>query len=114
MGKKIAIIGSSQYMQEKMIPLKEKLEKEGHEVRVPALDRIPELDEIGVCNYNLEIIKWSDIVYVLWDQRSIGTIFDFGMAFALRKPIKIEYLNPKTFTGLMKKYEQLMSREEKP
>ena len=46
----------------------------------------------------------ADEVHVIWDGRSVGTVFDFGMAFALRKPIKIVYIEPKTITGVMKLY----------
>ncbi len=100
---KICIIGSTQYKQ-KFEELKKKLESEGHEVRTPALDDHPGLDELGVCLYNREMIEWAEEVHMIWDRRSTGTIFDFGMLFALRKPLVIEYLNPKTFEGLMSAY----------
>jgi nucleoside 2-deoxyribosyltransferase len=101
---KIVIIGSTQY-QDKFTILKQKLESEGHEVRIPAFDHHPEFDELQVCEYNRSLIEWSDEVRMIWDRRSTGTIFDFGMTFALRKPFKIEYLEPKTFENVMRKYE---------
>ena len=50
------------------------------------------------------MINWADIVYLIWDNRSSGTIFDFGMCFALNKPVRIEYIESKTFEKLMKQY----------
>jgi len=102
---KILIIGSTQY-QEKFFEAKKRLETQGHEVKLPAFDDRPKLDELGVCEYNLKLIKWADKVYIIWDKRSMGTIFDFGMAFALRKPVVLEYLESKTFEGVMRKYER--------
>ena len=102
---KVVIIGSIQYV-EKIKEHKKKLERKGGIVRIPAFDDHKELDELGVCKYNRELIKWADEVHIIWDRRSMGTIFDFGMAFALEKPIRIIYLEPKTFEGVMKKYEK--------
>lgn len=101
---RITIIGSTQYRQ-KFIELKARLESEGHEVSIPAFDDHPELDDLGVCLFNRDKIEWADMVYMIWDRRSTGTIFDFGMTFMARKPFKIEYLEPKTFENVMRKYE---------
>lgn len=100
---RIALIGSSQY-QNKFGEIKARLESEGHDVRCPAFDSHEQLDELGICEYNREIIEWADEVHVIWDQRSVGTVFDFGMCFASRKPLAIEYIEPKTFRGVMEKY----------
>jgi len=100
----IAIIGSSQF-KDKMITHRDKLIAQKHTVKLPALDSL-DLDALGVCKYNREMIEWADEVHIIWDRRSIGTIFDFGMVFALRKPIKIIYLEPKTLEGAMKGYER--------
>lgn len=100
---KIAIIGSTAY-KDIMDTHKYALTEEGHAVRTPAFDGHDNLDEIGVCKHNLDIIKWADRVDVIWDARSTGFIFDFGMCFALDKPMKIIYLNQKTFQNLLMKY----------
>ncbi len=103
---KIAIIGTTSY-QDKMLKHKRFLEQfGGHQVRVPAFDNAPDLDALGVCEHNREMIEWADTVHLLWDQRSTGSIFDFGMVFALRKPFKIIYMEQKTFRGVMEKYEK--------
>lgn len=100
---KITLIGSTQYKQ-KFLDHKAKLEAQDHEVIIPAFDDHKELDELGVCEFNRKAIEWADEVHLIWDRRSTGTIFDFGMTFALRKPLKIIYLEPKTFEGVMGKY----------
>ena len=101
----ILIIGSTQY-KEKIEAHAEKLRAEGKEVLIPAFDDRTELDELGVCEHNRELVEKADEIHILWDQRSTGTVFDFGMAFALRKKIRIVYMEPKTFAGVMKKYER--------
>jgi hypothetical protein len=105
---KIVIIGSTQY-QTKILMHRDKLVGQGHEVKIPAFDSHPVLDELGVCMSNREIIRWADEVHLIWDRRSVGTIFDFGMVFMAEKPLKIIYLEPKTFEGVMKKYEDFMA-----
>lgn len=74
------------------------------EIKIPAFEEHPDLDELKVCEYNRSIIEWADEIYVIWDQRSVGTIFDFGMVFMARKKLVIEYIEPKTFKGVMEKY----------
>jgi len=103
---KITTIGTTAY-KPKMLEHKIQMEKQGHEVKIPAFDDIAG-DEIVVCNYNLAAIKWADEIHIFWDQRSVGTIFDFGMCYALGKKVKIIYLQTKTFAGLMAKYENII------
>lgn len=103
--KKIAIIGSTKYY-DQMTSYAIGLEHEGYCVRLPKFD-FDDLSELEICEKNREMIEWADEVHIFWDRRSLGTIFDFGMAFALRKPIKIVYLEPKTFENLMRQYEEV-------
>jgi hypothetical protein len=42
---------------------------------------------------------------MIWNRRSVGAIFDFGMLFMAGKPFRIIYFEPKTFEGVMRKYE---------
>lgn len=102
---KITLIGSTQYIGKFML-YKQKLELEGHNVKIPAFDMEPNLDAYGVCEYNRKLIEWADEVHTIWDNRSTGTIFDFGMVFAMRKPFKIAYMETKTFQSLMEVYEK--------
>ena len=104
---KIMIIGSTSY-QDKFESHKKELEFQGHEVLIPAFDSHIGLDDLGVCIYNKNLMKECDEVHMIWDRRSTGTIFDFGMVFAMEKHFKIIYLEPKTFEGVMSKYEKLI------
>ncbi len=103
---KILIIGSTQY-KDKFQAHQELLVSQGHTVLIPAFDDFSG-DELGLCLYNKRLMLEADEVHIIWDNRSIGTIFDFGMAFALNKPIKIIYIEPKTIEGVMRKYESHM------
>jgi nucleoside 2-deoxyribosyltransferase len=107
-GLKIALIGSTNLASRFQVEAA-KLRHLGHTVRSPAFDSSIDLDELGICEHNRELITWADEVHIMWDQRSTGTIFDFGMAFALRKPIHIVYMEPKTLAGVMRKYERKCS-----
>ena len=103
---KITIIGTTSY-KEKMLAHKTALEvlsHEAHEVRIPAFDDHPDLDDLGVCKYNLDLIRDADEIHIFWDQRSVGTVFDFGMCFALKKKVRVIYMEQKTFRGVMEKY----------
>ena len=101
---RIAIIGTTSY-HGKMVTHLQELVGAGHEVKMPVFDHSP-TDELAMCEQNRRIIEWADEAHIFWDQRSMGTIFDFGMCFALRKTIKIIYMEPKTFRGVMEKYEK--------
>lgn len=100
---KITIIGTTAY-QEEMYRHRTYLEETENEVRMPAFDNFQNMNELEVNTFNRDEIEWADEVHVLWDARSSGTIFDLGMCFALRKSIKIIYLNTKTFPNFLKQY----------
>ncbi len=40
-----------------------------------------------ICQENLRAIKEADEIHVYWNSQSTGSMFDFGMAFALGKRI---------------------------
>jgi len=101
---KITLIGSHAY-RSMMAKYKDQLELEGHEVKIPAFDTHPEFNELQIFEYNLGVITWAERVDIFWDQRSFGMVFDFGMTFALDKPIKVVYLESKTFKNGMGQYE---------
>jgi hypothetical protein len=75
----------------------------GHEVKIPALDYL-EGTELDIITYNREMIEWADEIHIIWDGRSIGTIFDLGMTFALRKRLIVVYINPKKFLNFVDQY----------
>lgn len=66
----------------------ESKEREGFKVHYPARDTDQE-DPVGleICARNRDAIEASDEVHVMWDPRSTGSLFDLGMAFALRKRV---------------------------
>ena len=101
---KVAIISSHEYKEKVLAYGKELVSKYGYEVFFPAWDSHPELDELGICEHNKKNIKSADRIDIFWDQRSLGTVFDFGMTFMADKPIKIIYIESKTFKGVMEKY----------
>ena len=100
----ITIIGSTG-LRDKMFHHKCELEAEGHTVSMPVFDDFKG-DGLALCEHNRALIKHADEVHLFWDQRSTGTLFDYGMAFALRKPVKIIYMEEKTFRGIMEAYER--------
>ena len=81
---------------------------DGHKVYYPARDT-DQNDPIGyrICADNRHAIENADLVAVFFDKKSQGSLFDLGMAFALRKPIKIvnladlERTDGKSFTNMM-------------
>ena len=99
---KIFCIGSTSYKE--IMEEHQKLLALNNEVRIPKFDDY-DLDELQICKRNVEDIKWADEVHIFWDQRSVGTIFDFGAAFALGKKIKLIFINNKTFLNVMRWYE---------
>ena len=103
---KIAIIGSTSY-QKKMKNWKWTLEQEGHTVKMPTFDS-HDKNELEICFENKNNIEWAEQIHIMWDRRSTGTIFDFGMCFMAEKPVKIIYINPKSFENLFKAYEEFI------
>ena len=71
---------------------------------IPAFDDTRGMDELQMCAHNRGLIEMADEVHIIWDARSVGTVFDFGMAFALRKKVRIIYIERKTIAGVMYKY----------
>ncbi len=73
----------------------EKLESEGHVVHYPPRDVRQTDDGVGyaICFAHREAMVGCDEVHIFWDDESRGSLFDFGMAFMLRRlqgfPIRI-------------------------
>ena len=68
-------------------PLVERLE-ETFDVYWPARDT-NQIDKTGltICQDNLKAMKEADMVHVIWNGKSQGSLFDLGMAFSLGKDI---------------------------
>jgi len=68
----------------------EHLEKLGNKVYFPLRDT-DQNDPIGfkICQQNMKAIEVCDRVDVFWNDKSRGSLFDLGIAFVFKKPIKI-------------------------
>ncbi len=103
--KKIALIGST-HLSGKMLEHKFHL-WEGPpprpHVRLPKFDHDVK-DGLELISLNRELIGWADEVHLFYDGRSIGTVFDFGMVFFARKPLRVIYMEPKTLSSDMIQY----------
>jgi len=89
----------------------EKLEAEGWDVHWPPRDTDQD-DPIGlaICHRNRDAIRAADQVFVVWDGKSTGSLFDLGMAFALGKPLAVLDAPPptdhKSFQNMMRAWAQ--------
>lgn len=102
---KITIIGSTAYLPA-MLEHKKAMEASGHEVFIPAFDSHPELNELGICEHNVELIRQADRIDCFYDGRSHGTVFDLGAVMALKKPLRLIHLNDKTLGNLFTQYSE--------
>ena len=57
-------------------------------------------------------MKWAEEVWFMGNTRNQMSFFDFAMAFALRKPIKIECIISKTFNDIIKQYGDELIRND--
>ena len=86
------------------------LEHDGFIVHWPPRDTNQE-DETGfnICLQNRQAIEESDCVFVVWDGKSQGCLFDLGMAFAMNKKIYVLNVPPptegKSFQNMMRAWE---------
>lgn len=89
------------------------LGEDGWDVYWPSRDT-DQADAIGlkICDANRNAIESADRVFVIWDGKSTGCLFDLGMAWALRKPITILQCNSddnagKSFAKMIRAWEEL-------
>lgn len=88
------------------------LEAEGWEVHYPPRDTNQD-DPTGlrICQDNLAAIKAADCVFIIWDGKSQGSLFDLGVAFAFGKPVTAISLPDETphksFQNMIRAYETL-------
>jgi nucleoside 2-deoxyribosyltransferase len=87
------------------------LESQGIDMHWPPRDTNQD-DPIGfkICTQNMNAIKDADVVYVVWDEKSQGCLFDLGMAFSMGKKIEIIDIPAKTsqksFQNMMRHWEE--------
>jgi len=91
-----------------------KLNAQGHYVHFPPRDTNQKDEETGgyrICSDNRIGIIWADEVHISYNEKSTGTHFDLGMAFALNKKIHvfdcppIDESIPKSFPKMMRYWE---------
>lgn len=87
------------------------LESLGWVVHYPPRDTAQAgVTEFSICNQNRNAINRADMVFVFWDGKSQGCLFDLGIAFGLHKPVKV-YSAPrmtreKSFQNFMRDLEE--------
>lgn len=89
----------------------EKLEAEGWDIHFPPRDTEQECDTgYNICLQNKEAIINADRVFIVWDGKSQGGLFDLGMTFALNKNIEIidipELLEGKSFQNMITEWKK--------
>lgn len=87
---KIFIIGSMQF-RESIEAHRDRLISEGHDARMPDFGN-GNRSALTICENNRAHIEWADMIYLVWNKFSLGTILDFGVAFGLRKPLKAYHI----------------------
>lgn len=86
------------------------LEADGHSVHWPPRNT-DQNDPIGlrICQDNRRAILNADEVHIWWNEKSQGSLFDFGMAFAVEKKITLVNANfvqetpQKSFSNVLRK-----------
>lgn len=86
------------------------LETAGNKVHWPPRNTDQD-DPVGlrICQDNRQAIEDADEVHIWWNDKSQGSFFDFGMAFALKKKIvlvnsnSVEHTPQKSFSNVLLK-----------
>lgn len=79
-----------------------KLEDEGWDIHWPPRDTKQEDPETGgfrICVDNENALEQADRVFLVWDGKSKGCLFDLGAAFALNKPLTVIEAPPNVKEG---------------
>lgn len=110
MGGKIYIISPVRHLTDRQAKLLRQhmwmLHEQGCDVHLPFLhtDQDVELGGMMQCMQNRKAIEEADEVHVMWTGKSQGGLFDLGMAFALRKPLKIIRCDDETVCSSIENY----------
>lgn len=83
------------------VELAERLRSEGYRVYVPGKQTKQDTDELSIATANRDAMRSADEVRIFWDGTSHGVIFDLGMAFAMGKKVKLEFVDSKSMRKLM-------------
>lgn len=95
------------------------LESRGIKVHFPPRDT-NQKDSIGlrICSDNKKALRESDRIDIYWNPSSSGTLFDFGMTFALGKPIclinrdKLKPTDKKSFVNVLLALDELYRKKK--
>lgn len=89
-----------------------KLESDGKLVHLPHRDTNQNAKEIDICRKNMSAISACDEVHVFYDSKSQGIHFDMGVAFALKKTIKVieneKYEEGKSYSRMLDQWQSSM------
>lgn len=87
----------------------ELLEQEGHAVHLPHRDTNQKGTSTEICDQNRKAIADAECIHVFYSSDSLGTHFDLGVAWALRKPLVVvvneEYDEGKSFARLIDEWQ---------
>lgn len=96
---------------DELVKIVKDIESQGYILHYPPRDTNQD-DPTGyqICCDNFKAICKSNKVFVVWDGKSQGCLFDLGIAFALSKSIKIIDIPPltegKSFQNMIKDWEE--------
>ena len=92
----------------------EKLEADGHYVHLPPRDTKQEDNTGGyiICDTNASAIEKAHEVHISYNEKSLGTHFDLGVAFALKKKIHV-FEQPTLDESVSKSFQKMMRYWEK-
>jgi len=91
----------------------QQLENEGWTVHWPPRDTQQDNDPTGlrICGDNRKAIEEADVIHVVWDGKSQGSLFDLEIAFALRKKVVAIQLpdatESKSFQNMVRHWERV-------
>ena len=88
------------------------LDEQGFDVHWPHRDTNQDDDTgLNICKENRDAIHNADCVFIVWDGKSTGSLFDLGMAFAMNKPIHVISLpdptDHKSFQNMVREWERV-------
>jgi hypothetical protein len=87
----------------------DKKEREGFSVHsYRNVNQVDPTGGVNICNHHRQAMRECDEVHVFFDSTSVGSHFDFGMAFILEKPIKLIKLYQPTPFG--KSYQVVLEK----
>ena len=103
---KITLIGTHVY-EHMMSQYKTTLTSAGCLVRMPTFDHTSQSNSAyDIMMLNKESIEWCDEVHMFWDQRSLGTLIDFGMTIGLGKLLRVVFVENRTILDGIMEYEK--------